>query len=98
MVYAKLTQELFKYISDLTITQIIEQIGAGKFAGDAVKYAYEKVKQKQLEGNYYFTPKPEELDKIKNIEKSGVYLRTKQLIPNHPLLGLLRLGIYRAFC
>jgi len=94
MISGALTSTIITYISTLGPIELIENIGAGKFLGDALKYAYEKLKQKQLEGKYLFTPKPSELEELKNIENSDLYLRTEQLLGFSPLFGILRLGIF----
>jgi hypothetical protein len=94
MPFDQLTTEFLKHISTLSFPHIIEGIIAGKYVKDALKYAKDKLKQKQLSGQYLFTPNPEELEIIKSIENSETYQRTYGLLGIHPLFPLLRLGIF----
>lgn len=94
MVFDKIGPDFLRFISDLSLTDLINAVTAGKFAKDALKNVKDKIKQKQLEGTYLFTPSPENLKVIKSLEDSVTYQRAKELLSMHPSFTLLRLGLY----
>ena len=92
--FDKIGTDFLKFLSDSSFIDLISAVNAGKFIKDALKYAKDKIKQKHLEGEYLFTPSPENLEVIKSLENSVTYKRAKELLSIHPSFTLLRLGLY----